>query len=316
MNETLRTFKIDRGIGQYNSSDYFAVLGLPVTADTSQIRKRYLSIARNLHPDVCGGTAEEKHRACEYLAKLVSPAYNMLMQDRERNEYSALLKAIAKRLMKRDLNMTPKSEIAKRLLHSPSETHYIESVEEIAKLQYQSLDKVLEYTAQLSELNLIYIMYQEGYHPSLLAVTQGSNNNRGPHPAAASQTRSSAQRFPAQNSPKEDISERSPQRVQNQLLLAEEYISKSQWTMALAELRAALQMDNANSKCHALLGFVYLNQKLMGMAKVSFQQALKLNPREPLALANIAKCLNAASNNNNPDKQKKGNGFFGWLGGS
>lgn len=314
MNETLRTFKIDRGIGQYNSSDYFAVLGLPVTADTSQIRKRYLSIARNLHPDVCGGSPEEKHRACEYLAKLVSPAYNMLMQDRERNEYSALLKAIAKRLMKRELKMTPKSEIAKRLLHSPSEMHYTESVEEIAKLQYRSLDKVLEYTAQLSELNLIYIMYQEGYHPSLLAATQGSNNWVS-HPTA-SQARSSAQQFSAQNDRKEGISERSPQRVQNQLLLAEEYISKSQWNMALAELRAALQLDCANSKCHALLGVVYLNQKLMGMAKVSFQQALKLNPKEPLALANIAKCMNAASNNHNPDKNKKGNGFFGWLGGS
>jgi curved DNA-binding protein CbpA len=314
MNETLRTFKIDRGIGQYNSSDYFAVLGLPVTADAAQIRKRYLSIARNLHPDVCGGTPEERHRACEYLAKLVSPAYNMLMHDRERHEYSALLKAIAKRLMKRELKMTPKSEIAKRLLHSPSEPHYLESVAAIAKLQYQSLDKVLEYTVQLSELNLIYIMYEEGFHPSLLEANQSGSNNRAPHPAV-SQAQPSA-RFPDRDRQKGDLSERSPQRVQNQLLLAEEYISKSQWTMALAELRTALQMDNANSKCHALLGVVYLNQNLVGMAKVSFQQALKLNPREPLALTNMAKCANATSNSNIPGKNKKGNGFFGWLGGS
>ncbi|WP_019499217.1 J domain-containing protein [Pseudanabaena sp. PCC 6802] len=315
MNETLQTFKIDRGIGQHNSNDYFAVLGLPVTADASQIRKRYLSIARNLHPDVSGGSPEERHRACQYLAKLVSPAYNMLMQDRERHEYSALLKAIAKRLVKRELKMTPKSEIAKRLLHSPSELHYLESVEEIAKLQYKSLDKVLEYTAQLSELNLIYIMYQEGFHPSLFEAAQGSSNNREPHPVA-SQARPSTRQLSARDSQKGDISERSPQRVQNQLLLAEEYISKSQWNMALAELRAALQLDRANSKCHALLGVVYLNQKLMGMAKVSFQQALKLNPREPLALANIAKCTNAPSNSTNLDKTKKGSGFFGWLGGS
>jgi curved DNA-binding protein CbpA len=319
MNETLRTFKIDRGVGQYNSSDYFAVLGLPVTSDASQIRKRYLCIARNLHPDVSGGSPAERHRACEYLAKLVSPAYNMLMQERERNEYSALLKVIAKRLMKRDLKINPKSEVAKRLLHSPSELHYIESVAEIAKLQYQSLDKVLEYTAQLSELNLIYILYQEGYHPSLLQASQASNN-RLSH-STASQTQSLAGQIPKNSQPNGYILERSPQPafqpVQNQLLLAEEYISKSQWTMALAELRTALQMDNTNSKCHALLGVVYLNQKLMGMAKVSFQQALKLNPREPLALANISKCVNATKNNNNKsDKDKKGNGFFGWLGGS
>jgi tetratricopeptide (TPR) repeat protein len=283
MNQSVRTFKIDRGIGQYNSSDYFAILGLPVTADALQIRKRYLNIARNLHPDVYGRAPEEKHKACEYLAKLVSPAYNMLMQDRERVEYSALLKLIAKRLMKRELKMTPKSDIAKNLLSSPSEPHYIRSVEAIARLQYQSLDKILEYTAQLSELNLIYIMYQEGYHPSLIEPPQA-------------------------------ISTPSSNRAQNYLNLAEEYIGKKQWTMALGELRAALPLEQTNSKCHALLGLVYLNQNLGGMAKVSFQQALKLNPKDPLALAHITKCVSAT--NKAEDKKKKGSGFFGWLGGS
>jgi curved DNA-binding protein CbpA len=156
-----------RSIGQYNSSDYFAILGLPVNANTLQIRQRYLNIVRNLHPDIYGRTVEEKHRACEYLAKLVSPAYNMLMFERERAEYLALLKLIAKRLMKRELKIAPKSELARKLLHSPSEPHYMHSVEAIAKLQYQSLDHILEYTDQLGELNLIYSMYQEGYHPSL-----------------------------------------------------------------------------------------------------------------------------------------------------
>jgi tetratricopeptide (TPR) repeat protein len=285
MNQPVRTFKIDRGIGQYSSSDYFAILGLPVTADALQIRKRYLNIARNLHPDVYGRAPEEKHKACEYLAKLVSPAYNMLMQDKERVEYSALLKLIAKRLMKRELKMSPKSDIAKNLLSSPSETHYIRAVEAIANLQYQSLDKILEYTAQLSELNLIYIMYEEGYHPSLIDPPQAITTPSTPS-----------------------------NRVQNYLNLAEEYISKKQWTMALGELRAALPLDQTNSKCHALLGLVYLNQNLGGMAKVSFQQALKLNPRDSLALANITKCASATNKADN--QKKKGSGFFGWLGGS
>jgi curved DNA-binding protein CbpA len=283
MNQPVGSFKIDRGIGQYNSSDYFAILGLPVTADALQIRKRYLSIARNLHPDVYGRAPAEKHKACEYLAKLVSPAYNILMQDSERVEYSALLKLIAKRLMKRELKMAPKSDIAKNLLCSPSEQHYIRSVEAIAKLQYESLDKILEYTAQLSELNLIYILYQEGYHPS-------------------------------QIDPPQAISKLSSNRGQNHLTLAEAHISQKQWTMALGELRAALPLEQTNSKCHALLGLVYLNQNLSGMAKVSFQQALKLNPKEPLALEHIAKCI--STTNSLQNKQKKGGGFFGWLGGS
>ncbi len=283
MNQPSSTFKIDRGIGQYNSSDYFAILGLPITADALQIRKRYLSIARNLHPDIHGRTPEEKHKACEYLAKLVSPAYNLLMQGKELEEYSALLKLIAKRLLKRELKIAPKSDIAKNLLASPSEPHYIRAVEAIATHQYDSLDKILEYTAQLSELNLIYILYQEGYHPSLTESMQA-------------------------------IAKPSSNRVQNHLNLAEEHISKKQWTMALGELRAALPLDQTNSKCHALLGLVYLNQNLGGMAKVSFQQALKLNPKEALALQHITKC--ASTTINVEDKKRKGSGFFGWLGGS
>lgn len=341
MNHPARTFKIDRGIGQYNASDYFAVLGLPVTADTAQIRKRYLSIARNLHPDVYGRAPEEKHRACEYLAKLVSPAYNMLMQDRERAEYSALLKLIAKRLMKRELKMTPKSDIARNLLYSPSESHYVKSVEAIARLQYESLDKVMEYTAQLSELNLIYIMYQEGYHPSLLESPQGASHptsatkptnlvnspsvatkpaSRPTSPTNPSSISSSITPPPSSNHqyPREPqpvhSQNQSSYRVQSYLQQAEDFISKNQWTMALGELRAALQLDNTNSRCHALLGLVYLNQNLMGMAKVSFQQALKINPREALALKHISKCVRAPTNVQST--HKKSSGFFGWLGGS
>ena len=62
-----------------------------------------------------------------------------------------------------------------------------------------------------------------------------------------------------------------------------------------------------------------MNQKLSGMAKVSFQQALRLNPQEPIAMQNIAKVDGTAAKPN-PETQakaketgKKG-GLFGWLG--
>jgi hypothetical protein len=89
--------------------------------------------------------------------------------------------------------------------------------------------------------------------------------------------------------------------------------------MALKELRSAVQVDCNHSKCHALLGVVYMNQKLAGMAKLSFQQALKLNPQEPLALQCIGKVGGttpdkSSESGKNKDSEKKG-GFFGWLGG-
>jgi tetratricopeptide (TPR) repeat protein len=103
-------------------------------------------------------------------------------------------------------------------------------------------------------------------------------------------------------------------RVQSSLQLAECYISQKQWMMAWGVLHTALKLDSTNSKCHALLGIVYLNQDLVGMAKISFRQALKINPREPLALKNIVKCL--MPRRNTFYEYIRGNGFFGWLGGS
>jgi hypothetical protein len=343
-----------RSVGQYTSNDYFAILGLPVTANIFQIRQRYLYIARNLHPDIYGRTVEEKNKACEYLAKLVSPAYNILMQQRERAEYAALIKLIAKRLMKREIFFAPKSEIARKLLHSPSEPHYIHSVEAIAKLQYQSLDHISAYTDQLAELNLIYIMYEEGYHPSLYEPTQEvtcdinlprllppgivklSSLLKAPqaiashhltnqplpqdHPQPDTLSRSPNRRqnylqlvenFINQNP--EDTPDHLPRRVQSYLQLAEYYIDQSQWMMAWEALHSALHLDITNSRCHALLGLVYLNQNLMGMAKVSFRQALKLNPREALALKHIVKCM--MPRRNALYEYIRGNGFFGWLGG-
>jgi len=104
--------------------------------------------------------------------------------------------------------------------------------------------------------------------------------------------------------------------LEQYILEAEKYIAKQSWGLALKELRSAIQLDCNSSKCHALLGFVYMHQKLVGMAKVSFQQALKLNPEEPLAIKYINQ-VGGVSPNVDPSKPKddKKGGFFGWLGG-
>ncbi len=89
----------------------------------------------------------------------------------------------------------------------------------------------------------------------------------------------------------------------------------------------AVQIEPTNSRCHALLGVVYINQKLAGMAKVSFQQALKLNPQEAIALQYLRQIDSAGtqgttgtsgSSANNPQEKKdaKKGGFFGWLSGN
>ena len=163
--ENPRTFRIDRGIGQYDFNDYYAVLGLPLTAESSLVRRRYLLIAKCLHPDIHGRSNSEKEVATQYLSKLVNPAYNVLSQERERTEYSAILKLLGKRLMKRNQKFVPLADMAQQYLLSSKDFNYEQTVHEIAKVQYQDLGQALEKIALLSELNLIHILLQEGYKP-------------------------------------------------------------------------------------------------------------------------------------------------------
>jgi len=296
-------FEISQGIYQYNSHDYYAILGAPITANINQIRKSYLNIAKLLHPDSYNESrcVNLKSQATQYLAKLVNPAYTFLMAEKERAEYSTILKLLAKRIIKQGEKITPISDAAKNLLYSPSLFNYERAVEAIASEQYQDLDKILERTGLISELNLIYILYQEGYQPE-------------PKKVVSSQAETSFNKSKVGASPQ---SNNSPTKIK----IAEAYVAKKQWMMAIKELREYLQIDNHHSYCHSLLGLAYMNQKLDGMAKVSFQQALQLNPQEPLALANINKVSavipQTKTNSSTKSEQKpaKKGGFFGWLGG-
>jgi Tfp pilus assembly protein PilF len=92
---------------------------------------------------------------------------------------------------------------------------------------------------------------------------------------------------------------------------AQQFIKEKQWTMALRDLRAVIQAEPDHSNAHALLGVVYMHQKLQGMAKISFQQALKYDPQNSIALEYLPQ---VSDSGNAKDKAKKG-GFFGWLGG-
>jgi curved DNA-binding protein CbpA len=332
--------KVNLGIGKYSSGDHYAVLGLPVNAGASQIRKHYLGIAKTLHPDVYGKSPQESDRAVQLFSKLVSPAYNVLMQEQERSEYQALLKLIVKRLMKRGEGLEPQSEVARLLAVTPNAQNYEEAVRSLAEVQYKSLDKSLDYTSQLSELNLVYVLSEFGYKPFIspsvsISVTGGhsitgnlsqtsTNSNTSSTTSqtspnyASSQSSSSYGRAanPEMNSagykPKSEGNGQND--AKRHVTVAEQYIGQKQWQFALKELRTALQLDPTSSRCHALLGVVYINQNLASMAKVSFQQAIKLNPKEPLALEHLAK-INAAKDLNSKDKKSQKGGFFGWLGG-
>jgi len=265
-----------------------------MTAEAAQIRKKFLKLAKILHPDVFGRTSEEKETATKYFSKMVSPAYQLLNSDRERGEYLATLRMFAQSKKQKEETPTLSSEIAQKLYRLPHEITYKQFVEQVAPKQYESLDSILEYTATLSELNLVYMLTQ----PSL-SFTSGNSNVVSPASTTVNQETNPVMPPTPAASP-----------ALRNLNMAELFISKKQWTDALKELISAEKLDPNNAKVYALRGLVQMNQNVAVIAKASFQKALKLDPKEPIAL----KYLNQVSAPKTPEKppDKKGGLFGGW----
>ena len=78
------SFQIDQGLFKFDFIDNHAILGVPISADSKEVRKRYLKIARRLHPDSLTTNSDAvKHQATQLLSKLVNPAYEKLSKDQD-----------------------------------------------------------------------------------------------------------------------------------------------------------------------------------------------------------------------------------------
>jgi curved DNA-binding protein CbpA len=265
-------------------------LGLPLIVDPALIRRKFTKLAKTLHPDVFGRTVAEKELATNYFAKMISPAYKVLSNEKERNEYFATVRLLGQDLKKRSEEIELQSAAAKRLYRYAHETTYLKAVEELAAEQYSSLDAILENTATLSEFNLVFLMTQDSICPPV-SVPVRPDPSAGVNGTSAPQKKSKAAR---------------------NIKLAELYIAKQQWSDALKELKAGEKLDTANAKLYALLGVVYFNQKVISMAKSNLQKALKLNPKQPEALEYMQQIKIAAQRASKANaKQKKGGGWFG-----
>lgn len=152
-------FKIDSGLFKFDFTDHHAVLGVPVDAEAKDIRKRYLQIARRLHPDTCAASEADKQWASQLLSKLVNPAYEKFAQERSHAEYMVLLREMSKRLVQESAAIELKSELSKQLNESNNIEHvYRTSLRQLAQKQYESFDQVPQLIAQISELNLVYLL--------------------------------------------------------------------------------------------------------------------------------------------------------------
>lgn len=282
------SFEIQKGLFLLDFTDHHAALGLPVNADASQVRKRYLRVARKLHPDsLIGSTAAEKRQATEVLSKLVNPAYEMLSQEKHRKEYLLTVRLKGQQAQQQQASLTHGlGEEAQTLVKAPNlDAMYQQMVTALSSRQFEDLGQLTGTIATLSELNLVYLMRKHGKGQN---ATQSASQTAS---AGGDQTAGPAATRP----PGEDgRSDSPPTIIQNQahqmsladgyLRRAEEYLRKKAHSQAILELRDGLRAAPKDSRCHSLMGIIYLQQNQATMAKVSIRKALELNPKDLRAI--------------------------------
>ena len=188
------SLKIDGGLFTYDFIDHHAILGVPVDADFKEIRKRYLQIARKLHPDSSNARDEsDKQKANKFLSRLVNPAYEKFSVEQNRAEYSFILAQMGKRFAQEPGAIRLKTEMARQLLSAPNlSMSYTEAIAKIAETQYADLQQAQTIIAEVSELNLVYLMRIAGQSinqpPSHQPQNSPPNSPTTPPPAFATPT--------------------------------------------------------------------------------------------------------------------------------
>ncbi|MEM1310759.1 MAG: J domain-containing protein, partial [Cyanobacteria bacterium P01_H01_bin.153] len=231
--------KIEQGLFQFDLTDYHAILGVAIDADAKAIRKRYLKIARRLHPDsLRSATDEDRQKANELLSKLVNPAYETLNQEKSMTEHLVVLRLRGQQLSQQ-ASVALQSEAAKSVAKSNNASStYINSLKELTETQYEAIDQVLDITGQISELNLAYLMSTS--HESGSSVMASKETT-----TAASAAATNAPTPPGARS-KTPAPPPSP-RQQRQAIIgsyfnrAAEFALKKDYTRAIVEMRDAVK---------------------------------------------------------------------------
>lgn len=320
------SFQVDRGLFKFDMTDHHAVLGVPLDAEIKEIRKRYLTIAQRLHPDTCAAeNDDEKRLANQLLSKMVNPAYEQLSNKRNRAEHLVLLGQMGKRLMQEQPSVQLQGELSKKLAKAGAnlDPAYKAALKSLAGKQYESINRVLDMIAQASELNLIYVLRKGGQaqksRKSSSATSSKSSSTTASNSTTPQSSSSAAANADAKSQPEEDSTS---SYVTQYCRRAEQLIEKNNFAKAILELRDGLKIEPNNSRCHTLMGTVYLKQNQITMAKVHFDKALKADPNNEDALKGkrildkrSQKAGGKAAATSKTNQGKSGKSSSGFLGG-
>ncbi|MBE9174798.1 J domain-containing protein [Synechocystis salina LEGE 06155] len=308
-------FPIKQGLFNYDVVDHHAILGCPLDATPQEIRKSYLKIAFQLHPDTSkASNAEEQALAAKLFSKFVNPAYEVLSRDNDRKEHLLILQQTVSNLANMGQPSFRSAE-SRQLQEAKQnlELVYRKVVTPLSKGLYEDFKTVFPKIAQVSEYNLIFLMVK-GENTSARTVFQTSVSPQETVPPVVPgrSPRGQPSPSPVNTSAVEDLSP-----FEKSLRRAQENFDRRQYDKAIAELKSALNTDPKNAQAHCLLGMAYLKNNMTTMAKVHISSAVKLDPNDPKVMAarkELAKHTSAGSSQGGA-KSSQGGLFGGLFGG-
>lgn len=291
---------IDQGLFKLEIIDHHAVLGLPLTAQPKQVRKRYLEITRKLHPDSWSGASEsQKQQASELLSKLVNPAYETLGKEKPLTEHNILVRMKGQQLSRQPASLLLTSPAAKALTADSSnlDYNYMTVLQKLSKRQYEIMEQALELIGQISQLNAAYLACKDNLESAL------------PKPPTTAEPEA------------EQASAPPPQRRHHETMIegyinrAKEFEYKRDFDRGILELRQAIAAHPQSAPCHSYLAKLYLKAGQETMAKIHLKRSLEFNASDPIA-TEIRERFQAAEKRAarvSTEPSKKGSGFLNGL---
>ncbi|MGB3296311.1 MAG: DnaJ domain-containing protein [Phormidesmis sp.] len=261
---------ITAGLFKLDITDHHAVLGFSLAADPKQVRKRYLKVARQLHPDSLLEASEaQKRMASELLSKMVNPAYEALGNEKKAAEHQVLLKLKQQQLAAQPDAIAPQSESAAKLLNARNlEREYASAFQAITATQFDDLTHIETAISELSELNAVYLMRQG------LAAAKTPSSDRSTATKAAPAVAQTVASAP---------NSRQPEIIERYFSRAQEFESQGDYSRAILELREVIAAHPRSAACHGYLSSLYLQSGQATLAKVHAKQALAFDPSNRLA---------------------------------
>ncbi len=264
---------IQAGLFQLGMIDHHAVLGFPLTADPQAVRKRYLKVARKLHPDSLREASEtQRQLASQLLSKRVNPAYKVLSQDKLAKEHNILLGMKQQQLVASPELVSLTSDRAKQLIISSAvEADYAAAVEQIAKIQFSDLGNVEAAIGEFSELNVAYLIRSK--KQSTAPVSK-------PTAAAAENATSKTPQNAARSI---SVRSRPSSIIDSYIRRAKEFEEQRDYSRGILELREAIASHPQSAPCHACLASLYLSTGQATMARIHAKRALTFDPENQTA---------------------------------